>query len=144
MNEGFTRFIEMKINGIVDGELSRQFMAYRAWYSLVDTINDFGPTNKLTALVPPLDGIDPDDAFSLVPYEKGAAFLYYIESLVGGAANMDPFLRYYYFVKFSSSSIQISSIQEYFMYFIGINIAGTKFCGDKISRTHKGIMKIAP
>jgi leukotriene-A4 hydrolase len=95
LNEGFTRFIEMKINGMVDGELSRQFMAIRGWYSLVDTINDFGPTNKLTALVPQLDGIDPDDAFCLVPYEKGAAFLYYIESLVGGPEHFDPFLKSY-------------------------------------------------
>ena len=25
---------------------------------------------RLTALIPPLEGIDPDDAFSSVPYEK--------------------------------------------------------------------------
>ena len=29
-------------------------------------------------------GIDPDDAFSTVPYEKGHTLLYYLETLVGG------------------------------------------------------------
>lgn len=37
--------------------------------------------------------VAPDDAFSIVPYEKGHAFLYYLEKLVGGAAAFDPYLR---------------------------------------------------
>jgi leukotriene-A4 hydrolase len=44
----------------------------------------------LTALVPKLDGIDPDDAFSSVPYEKGSALLFYLESLAGGPGTKDP------------------------------------------------------
>ena len=28
--------------------------------------------------------MDPDDAFSKVPYEKGSTFLWYLEDLVGG------------------------------------------------------------
>lgn len=28
-------------------------------------------------------GIDPDDAFSTVPYEKGFNFLYYLEQILG-------------------------------------------------------------
>ena len=31
-----------------------------------------------------LDGVDPDDAFSVVPYEKGSTFLWYLEDTVGG------------------------------------------------------------
>lgn len=117
LNEGFTRFIEMKINGIVDGELSRQFMAIRGWHSLIDTVNDFGHANKLTALVPPLDGIDPDDAFSIVPYEKGAAFLYYIESLVGGAEIFNPFLKSY-INHFKYKALETEEFKQYlFQYF---------------------------
>jgi leukotriene-A4 hydrolase len=37
----------------------------------------------LTALCPPLEGIDPDDAFSAVPYEKGFALLYELQTRVG-------------------------------------------------------------
>ena len=42
---------------------------------LSDTINKFGPSNPLTELCPKLDGVDPDDAFSRVPYEKGTVQL---------------------------------------------------------------------
>ena len=37
-----------------------------------------------TVLVPKLAGIDPDEVFSCVPYEKGSSFLFYLESLIGG------------------------------------------------------------
>ena len=63
-----------------------------------------------------LDGVDPDDAFSSVPYEKGTRvlfnlslnirlivamirrttgynFLFYLEKVVGGESLMNPFLR---------------------------------------------------
>jgi leukotriene-A4 hydrolase len=41
----------------------------------------------MTSLMPDLTGIDPDDSFSTVPYEKGQAFLWYLEDLVGGSGN---------------------------------------------------------
>ena len=47
-------------------------------------IDILGEENPLTALVVNLTGVDPDDAFSVVPYEKGSAFLWYLEDLVGG------------------------------------------------------------
>ena len=43
-----------------------------------------GEQHPFTQLVVNLNGIDPDDAFSSVPYEKGYAFLYYLEQLLGG------------------------------------------------------------
>ncbi len=46
-----------------------------------------GKESPLTALVVDLSGIDPDDAFSTVPYEKGSAFLWYLEETVGGKGN---------------------------------------------------------
>lgn len=48
-------------------------------------LDKFGVSNPLTALVPDLRGIDPDDAFSSVPYEKGFALLYYLQHLAGGS-----------------------------------------------------------
>jgi len=38
-----------------------------------------------THLVPDLKGVDPDDAFSSVPYEKGSNLLMYLEQKLGGA-----------------------------------------------------------
>ena len=43
-----------------------------------------GHSHAYTKLVPDMVGIDPDDAFSTVPYEKGHTLLYYLETLVGG------------------------------------------------------------
>ncbi len=43
-----------------------------------------GEKNPFTQLVIDLDGVDPDDAFSKIPYEKGSAFLWYLEEKVGG------------------------------------------------------------
>ena len=48
-------------------------------------ISVIGPEDPQTALVVDLTGIDPDDVFSLVPYEKGSNFLWYLEEVVGGA-----------------------------------------------------------
>ena len=40
------------------------------------TVNDtWTPTHEYTKLQPNFDGVDPDDAFSKIPYEKGAAQL---------------------------------------------------------------------
>ena len=50
-------------------------------YSIVDVQ---GETNPLTALVVDLTGVDPDDAFSVVPYAKGSTFLWYLEDTIGG------------------------------------------------------------
>lgn len=58
-------------------------------------IKNLGETNQLTNLVPNLNGVDPDDAFSLVPYEKGHTFLFYLEQLLGGPEVFEPFLKSY-------------------------------------------------
>ena len=38
----------------------------------------------MTQLVVNLTNIDPDDAFSTIPYVKGALLLYYLETILGG------------------------------------------------------------
>ena len=73
-----------------------------------------GPDNKLTALVVNLTGVDPDDAFSSVPYEKGCAFLWYLEDTVGGAEKMENFLKSYY-DHFKYKSIDSDQFKEYFL-----------------------------
>lgn len=46
-------------------------------------VDNLGAENPLTKLVVDLSGIDPDDAFSTCPYEKGHTFLFYLEKLLG-------------------------------------------------------------
>ncbi|CAB5388002.1 unnamed protein product [Rhizophagus irregularis] len=53
----------------------------------------FGEDNPLTALQPVLKGIDPDDAFSRVSYEKGYNFLYHIQQVVGGPEFFEPYMK---------------------------------------------------
>ena len=56
------------------------FQAMGGWQGLSYQVNEvMSPTDPLTALVVNLTGVDPDDAFSTVPYEKGSAFLWYLE-----------------------------------------------------------------
>ncbi|XP_019633359.1 PREDICTED: leukotriene A-4 hydrolase-like [Branchiostoma belcheri] len=95
LNEGHTVFVERKIAGRMHGEKTRQFAALGGWKDLYHSVQTFGETNPLTNLVPRLEGVDPDDAFSSVPYEKGFTLLYYLEELVGGPEKFEPFLRKY-------------------------------------------------
>ncbi len=64
--------------------------------------------------MPDLRGVDPDDAFSTIPYEKGSTFLWYLEELVGGGAKFEPFLRAYY-TAFSYKSIDSDTFKEFFL-----------------------------
>jgi len=61
--------------------------------SLQESVNGFGSDHQFTALVPRIQGLDPDDAFSSVPYEKGYNFLYYLETVVGGPDAFEPFFK---------------------------------------------------
>jgi leukotriene-A4 hydrolase len=115
LNEGFTVFTERKIKGLMEnGEASRSFSAIGGWKSLKYGIETQGETNPLTALVVNLDGVDPDDAFSVVPYEKGSTFLWYLEDTVGGPGAFEPFLRAYY-ENFKYQSIDSYQFKEFFL-----------------------------
>ncbi|XP_032674153.1 leukotriene A-4 hydrolase [Odontomachus brunneus] len=95
LNEGFTVFVERKINSRMFGEKMRHFEALHGIESLREEIKNLGKTNQLTNLVPNLAGVDPDDAFSIVPYEKGHTFLFYLEQLLGGPEVFEPYLKSY-------------------------------------------------
>ncbi|KAL6763643.1 peptidase family M1-domain-containing protein [Haematococcus lacustris] len=96
LNEGWTVFIERKILGRLHGEATRQFHASRGALDLAEDVARFGVDHPYTRLVPDMTGgIDPDDVFSKIPYEKGFYLLYYLEGLVGGPAVFEPFMRAY-------------------------------------------------
>ena len=121
LNEGFTVFTERKIKGRIYGEPARHFTANLRWKELVETVEqDYGVEHPYTCLVPSLVGVDPDDAFSRVPYEKGSTFLWYLEELVGGADKMEPFLKSYY-KKFAYKSIDSLQFKDYFLDYFNSN-----------------------
>ncbi|EPY50631.1 leukotriene A-4 hydrolase [Schizosaccharomyces cryophilus OY26] len=104
LNEGMTVFLERKIIGRVQGEQHRQFDAIIGWGELKEAVELFGKDHEFTKLIVDLNGKDPDDAFSTIPYEKGFNFLYEIERVVGGPTAFEPFLSFY-FRKFANSTV---------------------------------------
>merc|ERR1712088_111994 len=94
------------------------------WKELKYNVDIQGHDNHLTALVVNLDGVDPDDAFSVVPYEKGSTFLWYLEDTVGGPELFEPFLRAYY-EKFKYQSIDSYQFKDFFLdYFKDKDLSG--------------------
>lgn len=97
LNEGFTVFIERKITSRIGGEAVRCFNAIIGLQHLKDSVDHLCSSGhpEYTCLCPKLEGVDPDDVFSSVPYEKGFNLLFYLEKLVGGPAVFEPFVKAY-------------------------------------------------
>nr|CAB3263565.1 leukotriene A-4 hydrolase [Phallusia mammillata] len=95
LNEGHTVFLERKIVSKLFGEQTRHFQASNGLGSLKSAIDHFGSDHPFTNLVIKLNNVDPDDAFSSIPYEKGHTLLFHLETLLGGPTEFEPFLRSY-------------------------------------------------
>uniref|UniRef100_A0A8B9FLM7 Leukotriene A-4 hydrolase n=1 Tax=Amazona collaria TaxID=241587 RepID=A0A8B9FLM7_9PSIT len=95
LNEGCTVYLERRIGGRLFGEQFRHFQALGGWRELQNTINTLGDKNPITNLIPNLNEVDPDVAYSSVPYEKGFALLFYLEQLLGGPDIFIGFLKAY-------------------------------------------------
>jgi len=113
LNEGFTTYIERRITEAVYG---RPFAEMGATIGVSDLQKDRDtaeqPGDK--TLLPDLEGRDPDDASSRVPYEQGSLFLRFIEAKVGREA-FDRFLRQWFDEHaFTSATTQefVSFLQE--------------------------------
>jgi len=85
---------------------------------LVKTCNDITEPEH-TKLQPDLTGIDPDDAFSKIPYEKGSLFLYYLETQVGGPQVMLAWVNAFY-TAYARKSVGFAEFRTHFSeYFKG-------------------------
>lgn len=81
LNEGWTRWLERQIKTRVSND--PEYVDFDLGRSRRDLSNFVAGAKRYTELVPDLDGVDPDDAFSIVPYEKGSGLLHFIEYQVG-------------------------------------------------------------
>jgi len=97
-------------------EQMRHFKAIGGTKALQESINAMGEDSPLTCLIPDLTGIDPDDAFSIVPYEKGCLFLYYLEEKVGGNEHLLSWINDLYFT-YQRKSISAHILKESFLNF---------------------------
>lgn len=94
LNEGFTVWAERRIQEAIHGG-EKSVLDWSIGQTALDqAVARFGPTSPLTTLRTDLRGIDPDDAFSSIPYEKGARFLSLLERAVGRGV-FDRFVRDY-------------------------------------------------
>ncbi|CAA22858.1 vacuolar aminopeptidase Lap2 [Schizosaccharomyces pombe] len=123
LNEGMTVFLERKILGRLYGEPTRQFEAIIGWGELEESVKLLGEDSEYTKLIQNLEGRDPDDAFSTVPYEKGSNFLYEIERVIGGPSVFEPFLPFY-FRKFAKSTVnEVKFKHALYEYFSPLGLA---------------------
>ncbi|HTS79701.1 MAG TPA: M1 family metallopeptidase [Myxococcaceae bacterium] len=94
LNEGFTVFAERRILEVLEGPDMVALHAAVGRQALDEAVANFKDRPELTRLRTKLEGVDPDDAFSQVPYEKGYLFLRALEDAAGRPA-FDRFLRRY-------------------------------------------------
>jgi leukotriene-A4 hydrolase len=115
LNEGFCVYLERLILGEVFKSQEYRFFEMSIGYQdLRKTVADIGPDHEYTKLRPNLSGVDPDDAFSKIPYEKGSLFLFFLETKVGGSAAMLEWLHQYY-VKYEGKSVNTETFKEEFL-----------------------------
>ncbi|KAJ3669443.1 hypothetical protein LUZ60_011393 [Juncus effusus] len=94
LNEGFTTYAERRIVEVVQGEEIATLNMGIGWRGLNRMMERFKDNMEFTKLKPNMQGIDPDDVYSEVPYEKGFQFLWRIEREIGRPA-FDEFLKTY-------------------------------------------------
>lgn len=86
LNEGFTVFAERRILEALEGEEMGRLHAALGFEKLQQAFAQHADHPELTKLRTHLTNIDPDEAFSQVPYEKGYLFLKTLEAALGREA----------------------------------------------------------
>jgi aminopeptidase N len=94
LNEGFSVYAERRIVEALHGAEVAALQAALGRHDLDEALARFVDQPELQRLHTRLKGIDPDEALSEVPYEKGFLFLRTVEEQVGREA-FDRFLRAY-------------------------------------------------
>ncbi len=118
LNEGFTVWAERRILRILHGDDAAALGWAMGQKALEDSLRQFQEQPHLTVLRMHLEGIDPDDAFSSIPYEKGARLVAALEQEVGE----ERFLR---FIRDYMDAFRFTSITtEQFCAFVGAKLPG--------------------
>ena len=110
LNEGFTTYVENRIVEAVYGKDEATMQLVVDDQELHTEMEGMKPRDQL--LVTDLEGIDPDEGLSGVPYDKGRWFLRFLESRYGRDV-FDPFLRSY-FDHFAFQSITTPDFLRYY------------------------------
>jgi leukotriene-A4 hydrolase len=96
LNEGFTTYIESRLMEELRGPEYADMLRQLGRQDLQETVAELGGSEAPdTRLQIELEGRNPDDGMTDIAYEKGAAFLHTVESVVG-RERLDAFLRDYF------------------------------------------------
>ncbi|PAV21678.1 leukotriene-A4 hydrolase [Pyrrhoderma noxium] len=96
LNEGWTSYIERVLQEKLHSPAHRGFSFLIGYKALQDDLKVYINRPKYQRLVIDFEvGEDPDDAYSTIPYEKGANLILYLERLLGGLDAFLPYVRDY-------------------------------------------------
>ena len=109
LNEGFTTYIENRVQEAVYGREQAVMEQVLDRRELEQELQEFAPRDQILHI--DLQGRDPDDGFTRIPYIKGAALLRRLEELFGRSV-LDAFLRRY-FDHFAFRSITTADALQY-------------------------------
>ncbi|KAJ7677326.1 peptidase family M1-domain-containing protein [Mycena rosella] len=92
LNEGWTTWMERLLLQVLHSPAARGFSYVIGAKGLTDALKQYADTPQYQRLVIDYEiGQDPDDAYSDIPYEKGANLILHLERTLGG---LDVFLPY--------------------------------------------------
>jgi hypothetical protein len=111
LNEGFTVWAERRILEALRGAEASVLAWAGGEKKLKDGFERFGADSPLTKLRTELAGVDPDDVYSDIPYEKGSRFLALVEHTVG-RRRFDLFVREY-IARFRFTSITTEEFVDF-------------------------------
>ncbi|MDE3199064.1 MAG: M1 family metallopeptidase, partial [Acidobacteriota bacterium] len=109
LNEGFTVYFERRILEQLYGRNREEMEAALGYQDLQEELKAHPPHDQILNIT--LDGRDPDDGMTEIPYEKGALFLRAVEEKFG-RPRLDAYLKDY-FDRFAFQSITTKQSLEY-------------------------------
>src|SRR6185295_2250134 len=109
LNEGFSVYVERRVVEEIYGRRRAEMETMLGRQDLEEELARLPADDQILAA--DLEGRDPDDCVTKVPYEKGALFLRHLEE-VFGRSTFDSFLRQY-FDDFAFKSITTAEFVSY-------------------------------
>lgn len=94
LNEGWTTYADTRITEAIEGTEVYDLETVISAKALWEEMERFGIDSNITCLKTSMEGVDPDEAFSVIPYYKGMLFVRQLELAVG-RKRFDAFTRKY-------------------------------------------------
>jgi len=107
INEGFTVWAERRILEALEGADYAALHAAIGRNALNEAIERFGKDSPYTRLKTPMEGVDPDEVYSEIPYEKGFLFVSLLEGTLGRSRWDEIISRYIEKFRFHSITTEV-------------------------------------